>query len=122
MYALSVKYPWSWAIIHSDKRIENRTWKRDSIIGQRIAIHESTRLDKDGLEELLEHGFEPVPNLGCIIGTAVVTGFIEASESPWFVDGSIGWVLDDVVPCEPIPAKGSLGLWLTDQRLKRRLR
>lgn len=40
MYALTLRHPWIWAVVHLGKRIENRTWEPpEHLIGQYIAIH-----------------------------------------------------------------------------------
>ena len=47
MLALTLKHPWSWAIAHAEKRIENREWDDrlcevfgvPRLIGEKIAIH-----------------------------------------------------------------------------------
>lgn len=50
MMALTVKQPWAWAIVHSTKRVENRTWPPpDKIIRQRIAIHAGATFDRSAL-------------------------------------------------------------------------
>jgi len=84
MRALTLRQPWAWAIVHGQKRIENRPWKpwRD-IIGQRIAIH-----------------------------AGLITSEAEAAPDQvrWFF-GPFGWVLSDVRPCEQWPCRGARGLW-----------
>jgi len=118
-FALSVRQPWAWAIIHAGKNIENRTWqavnhglkKRG-----RIAIHASkgmtkyeydaatTFMDSIGIEypcaaELLRGG---------IIGSVNVDDVVAKSDSVWFF-GPRGLVLSDPRPCEFVPSIGSLG-------------
>jgi hypothetical protein len=40
MYALTLRHPWIWALLHLEKRIENRSWHPGQhMIGQYIAIH-----------------------------------------------------------------------------------
>ena len=65
MKALTIKQPWAWAITHGTKRVENRTWKPPfHIIGQRIAIHTSVRIEKAELLAYSEMGawLEPTVN------------------------------------------------------------
>lgn len=53
MKAMTLHQPWSWAIAHAGKRVENRTWAPPaSIIGQRVAIHAGLRLDKLALDSV----------------------------------------------------------------------
>jgi hypothetical protein len=48
MKALTLWQPWSWAIAHAGKRIENRTWRPlGCVINQQIAIHAGKQLDLD---------------------------------------------------------------------------
>jgi len=51
--ALTLWQPWSWAIAHAGKRVENRTWAPPaSVIGQRVAIHAGLKLDDEAVERL----------------------------------------------------------------------
>lgn len=134
MKALTIKQPWAWTIVNGTKRVENRTWKPPfNIIGQRIAIHSSARIEKD---ELLAYGelgtgvsphYDTLPK-GCIVGTAIIKGYVVVNgtggvemqtkgaqgynprKDPWFF-GPVGWLLDDVRKVSPLPSKGALGLW-----------
>lgn len=114
MRALTVKQPWAWLIINGSKNIENRSWGPGKALGWRIAIHAGLRIDHRGYELARRLGVDPPPlseiERGAIVGTVVVTGVVESSLSPWFI-GPKGWELADPRPCEPIPAKGRLGLW-----------
>ncbi len=133
MKALTIKQPWAWAITNGTKRVENRTWRPlFDIVGQRIAIHSSARIDKAELLAYTALGawLEPTVNAlptGSIVGTAIVAGYsvMEGNRitqqskgtqgynpraDPWFC-GPVGWLLEDVRKVEPIPCKGALGLW-----------
>lgn len=133
MKALTIKQPWAWAIVNGTKRVENRTWKPPfDIIGQRIAIHTSARIEKAELLAYTELGawLEPTVNtlpVGCIVCTAIVVGYsvmegnrlVQQSKGaqgynpytdPWFC-GPVGWLLADVRKVAPLPCKGALGLW-----------
>jgi hypothetical protein len=133
MKALTIKQPWAWAIMDGTKRVENRTWKPPfTIVGQRIAIHSSARIDKAellayaALGAWLEPTVSALPT-GAIVGTAIVAGYsvmegnrmVQQSKGaqgynpyndPWFF-GPVGWLLRDVRKVAPIPCKGDLGLW-----------
>lgn len=88
-YALSIRSPWSSAIVDGVKRIENRSWKpKSNALGQRIFIHTSGTYGKEeradannlahlGLYEFPEGRHEP----HCIIGSARVVGFIFDEET-----------------------------------------
>lgn len=116
--ALTVRQPWAALIAAGFKTIENRTWDRPAVVGQRIAIHASMGAPQD-TEWMKEYrslaaaralAKEVSHPRGAIVCTVVVAGFITSSSSPWF-GGPIGWVLEDVEPCKPISCKGSLLLW-----------
>ncbi len=112
--ALTVHQPWAALIAAGRKTIENRSWDRRSILGTRIAIHAGKMQDDNiDLNEIPAAARKiaraPQP-LGAIVCTAVVTGFVTSSDSPWFF-GPIGWELADVRPWEPIYCSGSQRLW-----------
>lgn len=49
---------------------------------------------------------------GKIVGRVTVTGYVEQSDSPWFVPGSLGLVLTNPVPLAThVEASGALGWW-----------
>lgn len=135
MKALTIKQPWLWAITNSTKRVENRTWKPPySMIGQRIALHGSARIEQSEMMACRRICPAPLPHMmdlttGAIIATAIIRGYVvvndqggvteqsrsAASYEPrgdrWFF-GPVGWILDDVRKmAEPITCKGALGLW-----------
>jgi len=105
-FALSVRQPWAWAIMHAGKDIENRTWRKPNpSLGfrGRVAIHASTGITK--AEYAAACGFmreidAPVPEhpryleLGYIVGTVEIVDVVRRSCSPWFM-GSVGLVLRD---------------------------
>jgi len=109
---LTIRQPWIGAILAGRKRIENRSWRADSVLGERILLHAGARFDGAGAMFCKAHGWTPpaIPELGAIVGSARVVDFIERSRDPWFM-GPIGWVLEDVRSFQPIPCLGKLGLW-----------
>lgn len=134
MKALTIKQPWAWAITNGTKRVENRTWKPPfDIIGQRIAIHASARIERAeyiACRNIADDSLPPMSELpvGCIVGTAIVKGYVVVNDmggvvvqtkaaqgydhrqDMWFC-GPVGWLLDDVRKVPPLPCKGALGLW-----------
>ncbi len=49
---------------------------------------------------------------GKIVGRVTVTGYVEHSDSPWFVPGSLGLVLSNPIAiATPVEASGALGWW-----------
>ena len=121
--ALSVRQPWSWAIIHAGKDIENRTWGTSrtgpiSPLPRRIAIHAAKRMTRNDYYDAIEFmegsgiGYPWSHELcrGGIIGSVEIVDIVTASDSPWF-EGPFGLVLRDPQPCEFIPARGALGFF-----------
>jgi hypothetical protein len=120
-FALSVRQPWAWAIIHAGKDIENRSAPAVRNMGYcrcPVAIHAAKGMTKD--EYLDAYNFmrgldvlcPPAGALrrGGIIGRVNIDRVVSASDSPWFF-GPRGLVLRDAAPCEFIPSIGALGLF-----------
>jgi len=122
MLALTIKQPWVWAILSSDKRVENRSWAPRSLghLPATVAIHAGASYDKYGadlIRELLwwcevpdEAELRRSGQMGAVVGCADVVSTTTESSSPWF-SGPIGWELDNVRRCTPLPMRGQLGLW-----------
>lgn len=116
--ALSIRQPWTWAIVAGHKDIENRgTSFALTREVRHIAIHASQGMTREEYEEAA--GFMaqscgvacPRPDdliRGAIIGTATVAGVVDHSESRWFF-GDRGLLIRDARPIEPIPCSGALG-------------
>jgi hypothetical protein len=118
-FALSVRQPWAWAIIHAGKNIENRghvAITKGGMKRGRIAVHAS----KGMTQEEYAHAYDfmrsidvvcPPPGAlirGGIIGTVDVVDVVTKSASPWFF-GPRGLVLANALACDPIPCSGALG-------------
>lgn len=142
--ALSVQQPWASLIVGGPlspgvKPIENRTWKVPArLIGKRVAIHASKKLDLESVTEL-QHGMiegfrrewwpYQKPSLfptSAIVGVArivrVFVGEPQGLIDPVYPDGMpddckrwyggpVGFELREVVRIEPVPCKGALGFW-----------
>ena len=119
---LTLWRPWSWAIAHAGKRIENRGYPppgwRDRL-GYYLAIHAGKKYDDEGAYWMqTELGLTVPPDAGCpqgIVAVARLAGYIGPAgprcTDPWFC-GPFGWQLDQVVPLEPVvPCRGAQGLW-----------
>ncbi len=129
--ALTVRQPWASLIAAGIKTVENRSWIRDDILGQRIAIHSSGNPNPQARTYLAENlptseararKIAAADNpLSTIVCTAVVAEFVTSSESWWF-SGPFGWVLTDIRPCEPIRCSGALRLWSLPAEIASRLR
>ena len=129
MKAITIKQPWAWAIVHGSKRVENRTWKPSlKLIGQRFAIHAAKVDDHNGaFMDVTELCFLSTPLRGAychhsaIVGTARLVRVVDECDfdlGDWFNDGNEAWfsgpkgfILDDVIKCEPFACKGALGFW-----------
>lgn len=120
--ALSVRQPSAWAIIHGGKVIENRSLgsiRAGKMDCRRIAIHAAVGLTEKeyrwSLHKFLEAGVTCPPPAdlprSAIIGSVDVVDIVSQSNSPWFSSrpGNHGLVLENPVPCDPVPAKGTLG-------------
>ncbi len=132
---------WAWAVGHLGKRIENRSWHPPRwAVGALIAIHGGAAFGgqagrvRDGaapeawgyaaramLAMALRAGQAPVGPVTMarliaeaqskIVAVGRLSSVVTESADPWFV-GPLGWVLSDVVTLpEPVPCRGSQGLW-----------
>jgi hypothetical protein len=124
MKALSLLQPWASLIVCGLKDIENRDWHAPrNLIGQRIAIHASKKLDPEEFDSAMSmargigcfgNADDWNPQLyphGCIIGEATLAAVVKESTSPWFV-GEFGFVLTNPKSyLRPIPIRGQLGFW-----------
>ena len=124
-YALSIRQPWAWAIVHGGKDIENRSWTRRvpgySFRGE-FCIHAAKGMTRDEYEyasdSIIKNGGAPpaAKDLlrGGIIGVGRVVDLAKESNSPWFQGpwpGLVGLVLADVKPIKFIPSVGALGFF-----------
>ena len=125
---LTLHRPWAAAIVHGDKRVENRTWVPPATLTRRglwLAIHAGKTYDPDGAESVLGIlGRLPPRHDACgIIGVARYVDAVrpeEREDDPWAV-GPWCWILDDVRVVEPaIQVRGSMGLWAAED-LRRKL-
>jgi hypothetical protein len=125
IYAISVRQPWAWAIVHAGKDIENRSWSaRIAALRTALAfrgpvcIHASKGMTREEYEsvdfiESVSKIKAPPPHeilRGGIIGTVEITDVVRKSSSPWFF-GSVGLVLANPVAIDFIPATGALGFF-----------
>ena len=125
MYAYSLWRPFGYAVVSLGKQLENRPRLPPSyLIGQRICLHSTQKVDSAAALALREMGFDVPDDLPTgIIGTAEIARSIEhASEllelprpllgttwwwSMFWFTGPVAIVLQDVRRLvEPIPAPG----------------
>lgn len=139
MRALTVRQPWAWAIVHGGKNVENRDWKPRVAPEGRIAIHAAARDAGDYAWPFVAERTEPFALTadlvrGAIVGTAELADIHQGSSSArgwckrpecaiWGMAAAYHWVLTDARPLvEPIPCRGSLGLWALPASLEDRVR
>lgn len=122
-WAISVRQPWAWAIVHAGKDIENRSPAAVRNMGHplkgRIAVHAAKGMTReeyvDAYEFMLRDLRITCPPAGAllrggIIGSVEIVDVVRESDSRWFF-GPRGLVLRDAKPCEFIPSVGALGLF-----------
>ena len=140
MRALTVRPPWSWAIAHGGKSVENRGWP--TTYRGLLAIHGGarSRWDPDGeasplIREAWAARARSRPNahnsiwllrkttewmaFGAVVAAAELRSCCWPADcprgngcSPWAVVGQYHWQLANVRPlAEPVPCRGALGLW-----------
>lgn len=95
MKALTLRHPWPFAICHMGKyRVDGDLRLRDILIGGIVATAVLDRVVEFGTDDICER-------------------------DPWFdrMPGNFGWTLRDVIVLpEPIPCRGSQGLWDVNPR------
>lgn len=119
--ALSIRQPWTWAILNAGKDVENRPWKTKG--RGRVCLHASksaVRTDLAGFHEFLIVAGNPLIGLevphdttfqrGGIVGVCEITDCVTSYDSPWFA-GPYGFVLVNPAPVEFIPCNGALGFF-----------
>ena len=109
MFALTIKQPHAFHILHSGKDVENRTWKLpEHHKNQWIALHAAKTADKtvpavNGIDS---------SHYGAIIGFLKFSDCVQDSDSLWAMPGQYHWLISVAKPIDrPIPCKGHLGLW-----------
>ena len=109
MFALTIKQPHAFHILHSGKDVENRTWKLpEHHKNQWIALHAAKTADKtvpavNGIDS---------SHYGAIIGFLKFSDCVQDSDSPWAIAGQYHWLISVAKRIDrPIPCKGHLGLW-----------
>lgn len=127
-FALSVRQPWAWAIVHAGKPVENRKWKSNNP-GMKFrgpcCIHASkgmTRAEyEDAAEFMASIGITcPAPadlQRGGIVGVTNIVDIVTELDSPWFF-GPKGLLLGDSRPIDFIPSVGALGFFKWEEILE----
>ncbi len=115
-FAISIRQPWAWAILHAGKDIENRDWV--TRFRGPVAIHAAKGMtlreffDAMSFMETVAPVDLPSTDLprGGIVGVAEIVDCVNRSSSPWFV-GRWGFVLRNARPVPFVPCRGKLGLF-----------
>lgn len=133
LHGVTLHRPWSWAIAHNTKRVENRAWEPTIAVGSYLAIHAGKTWDEDGSITIAlltrcmptdEHdhptGIVAVARLARVIDCSRED--VPESQEPWTV-GPYAWLLDNVLALdEPVQCSGARGLWPIEGALLERVR
>lgn len=138
-HALTLVQPWASIVagmpgLTRPKLVENREWSPPTkLAGRWLAVHAGKGFDHGGLLALTSIGVRAVDwPKASVIACCRVTGFLDnrddsprlhgelpswarsamaVEEHTWWT-GPVGWLLDSVVPIEPVgPIRGQLGVW-----------
>ena len=113
---ISIRQPWTYAILHLGKDVENRPM-RTHYLG-RTLIQASLKVEEDEARELKLDPDE-LPT-GAIVGSVEIIDCIRGSKSKWANRGQWHWVLKSPrVLARPIPFKGALGFIHVPSRILR---
>lgn len=133
---LSITRPWPFAFVNGpealQKRVENRSW-RPPIVARRescyVALHAAQSWDEGDREFIQELLGIPVPGNkesphSQIFAVCRLNGWVTTADDARLTDGQrrwffgeYGWLIRDFVKLvEPVPCKGSQGLWTFDER------
>jgi len=128
--AISVRQPWAWFIVQGWKDIENRSWPLpQKYIGKRVSIHAGKHFFPSKIEEIFEDvkaagmqkpDFDPITLndikqlCGGIVGTAVFSGCVQNSTSPWASrePRAFHWQIAEATPVDFIPCLGKLSFFI----------
>jgi hypothetical protein len=125
LYALSIKQPWLYAILHLGKNVENRTWELpEQYRGKDVLMHVGKKMDVDGYSYLTEERGYTLPPLeslprGGIVGTCKFLAAPADPEDPeteneWAEPDLEHWYIADQRELPFFRCKGSLGFFKVD--------
>jgi hypothetical protein len=121
-WAIVIKQPNAWAVIHAGKDVENRSATAirayRPAVGHRVYIHSGKGMTRAEYERAAEFMAKigvrcPAPDelaRGGIIGSVLVVGIVTAHHSLWF-RGPYALVLADPRPAPFRSARGQVGLF-----------
>lgn len=137
MRVLSVRQPWTWALVYGGKDVENRTRNLAGSYRGPVAIHASLTDDDAAYEDDLIRdalsGEDDSWMTEARMESGVIHGVVDLLDvhedgpgccsSRWAQRGVWHLRVGNARPIEwPIPAKGKLGLWTPDAALLGRIR
>lgn len=119
--ALSVRQPWTHALAHQWKPVENRSWRRGNpglTFRGAFALHAGIGMTRDEYRDCVDffadRGFACPPAVdlqrGGIVGVATVVDAVRDHPSPWFF-GPWALVVADARPIPFIKVGGQLGFF-----------
>ena len=130
MRAITLHRPWSFAVAHLGKDVENRGW-RTNYRGL-VAIHAGQRWNHDAEEYLDRVANRSIRSAGNVYdeGVVAVANLVDCHEAyyygefccthAWAQWTGWHWVLANVRPLpEPVPCKGRQGLWRLPKDVER---
>ena len=115
--AISIRQPWAWAILQTDKDVENRTWPLPKkFIGKPVLIHTGKRIEHEDVQHLLSLGYKVPRDLetGGIVGNLEFKSWSRSSTSTWAVDDACHWHIKRAAPLQFFPCPGRLGFFEVD--------
>ena len=118
--AISIRQPWTWAILHAGKDVENRSWKLPKKYTNRaILLHTGKRIDREAVTHLLHLGFDVPEKMeaGGIVGMVVFTGFTGCCgpDSDWAEKGLyLQWRIGKSQALPFFPCPGRLSFFEVD--------
>lgn len=127
-YAISVRQPWAWAIIHAGKHLENRSafavkHMRGVMRSGPLAIHAAKGMTRDEYESarnfmvgrlLVKHADFPSPDKlvrSAVIGVAHFETVVSESASPWWMGPRALVLSRQEALLDPLPCVGALGFF-----------
>jgi len=142
VWALTLRQPWAWMVIHGSKDLENRTWINKIVLelqrtGAEFAIHAGHSMTRVEYAEAVAFAKQEDPRLcvpraeelqfGQVIGTARLSELVpvqhygppgRADHVRWHMEGQWGWRLSErrALP-SPFRCAGKQGFWKLDDSL-----
>ena len=131
--AITIHFPWAWAIVHGYKRVENRTWETSYRGPLLIHSGQSPASDERATQILRTLSVAVPPQSqfvrGRILGVVDLVDILPLKEylakhgdSPLNRGLAVGpycWVLANPRICEPIPCSGNFQLWSAARAIRR---